>query len=295
MMSTGLSLYTIDQLTNGRLGVHDVPCPLCGPFKSHRGQHRDVLRVYRNEPGFAGYHCARCGEAGYARDRHAREPDPARLARTKAEAAECARIHTAERLSLTRWLWSQRLHPQGTIVTTYLQRRAINCPIPGTIGFLPAFRDFPPAMITAFGMAHETGDGGVAIRDDAVRGVHLTRLKPDGSDRERTAHRKIMIGHSAGFPIILAPPNNLLGMAISEGIEDALTAHESTGLGAWAAGSACRMPALADVIPSYIECVTVLTDDDADGRRFAGELVDRIRARGIEVRQVIANRWRPAA
>jgi hypothetical protein len=295
MMSTGLNLDTIDQLTNGRLGVHDVPCPLCGPFKSHRGQRRGVLRVWRDELGFATFHCARCGEAGSVRDCHAAEPDPARLARAKAEAAERARIHTAERLRLAGWLWSQRLRPQGTIVTTYLQRRSINCPIPGTIGFLPAFRDFPPAMIAAFGMAYETGDGGVAIRDDAVRGVHLTRLKPDGTDRERGDRAKIMIGHSAGVPIILAPPNDLLGMAISEGIEDALTAHESTGLGAWAAGSACRMPALADVIPSYIECVTVLTDDDADGRRFAGELADRIRARRIQVRQVVANRWRPAA
>jgi hypothetical protein len=55
------------------------------------------------------------------------------------------------------------------------------------------------------------------------------------------------------------------------------------------------MPVLADVIPSYIECVTVLTDDDADGCRFAGELADRIRARRIQVRRVVANRWRPAA
>ncbi len=73
MMSTGLSLDAIDQLTNGRLGVHDVPCPMCGPFKSHRGQRRDVLRVWRVEPGFATFHCARCGEAGYVRDCHAPE------------------------------------------------------------------------------------------------------------------------------------------------------------------------------------------------------------------------------
>jgi Toprim domain len=294
-MSTGLNLDTIEQLTNGRLGVHDVPCPLCGPFKSHRGQRRDVLRVWRVEPGFATFHCARCGEAGYVRDCHAPEPDPACLARAKADAAEHARIHAAERLRLARWLWSQRLHPQGTIVATYLQRRAINCPIPGTIGFLPASRDYPPAMITAFGMARETCDGGVTIRDDAVRGVHLTRLKPDGTDRERGDRAKIMIGHSAGFPIILAPLNDLLGMAISEGIEDALTAHESTGLGAWAAGSASRMTELADVIPSYVGCVNVVEDDDPDGRRHSAVLADRLCARGIEVRRVIANRWRPAA
>jgi hypothetical protein len=39
----------------------------------------------------------------------------------------------------------------------------------------------------------------------------------------------------------------------------------------------------------------VLVDDDPDGCRFSDELADRVRARGIEARHVIANRWRPAA
>jgi hypothetical protein len=65
-----IGLNTIDQLTCGRLGTFDVPCPECGPFKrSARNQHKPVLRVYRIEPNFAGYHCARCGEKGAAFDR----------------------------------------------------------------------------------------------------------------------------------------------------------------------------------------------------------------------------------
>jgi hypothetical protein len=36
-----------------------------------------------------------------------------------------------------------------------------------------------------------------------------------------------MIGHSIGAPIVLAPPNELLGMAVTEGIEDALSSHEA--------------------------------------------------------------------
>jgi hypothetical protein len=254
-----------------------------------------VLRVWRVEPGFATFHCARCGEAGYVRDRHAPRPDPARVARAKAEAAERNRVHAAERLSLARWLWSQRLHPHDTIVATYLQRRAINCQIPGTIGFLPASRDYPPTMITAFGMAHETGDGGVAIRDDAVRGVHLTRLKPDGTDRERGDRAKIIIGHSVGSPLVMSPPGNVGGLAITEGIEDALTLVEAVGVGAWAAGSASRLPALANAMPSYVSSVTVVIDDDADGWRHATTLINRIRARRIEVRKVVPNRWRPTS
>ena len=47
-----------------------------------------------------------------------------------------------------------------------------------------------------------------------------------------------MIGRSTGAPIVLAPLTDALGLAITEGIEDALSVHEATGLGVWAAGSA---------------------------------------------------------
>ena len=48
------------------------------------------------------------------------------------------------------------------------------------------------------------------------------------------------------------------------------------------------MPALADVLPPYIECTTIIADDDPDGRRFAAELAARIRGRGMEARAIIA-------
>ena len=85
-----------------------------------------------------------------------------------------------------------------------------------------------------------------------------------------------MIGRSAGSPIVLAPTNDLLGIAVTEGIEDGLSVHLATGLGVWAAGSASRLPALADAIPSYVECVTILVDDDKAGRRYARELAARL-------------------
>jgi hypothetical protein len=295
-MNTGLSLETIDRLTNGRRGVHDVPCPLCGPFKSHRGQHRDVLRAWRVEPGFATFHCARCGEAGYVRDRHAPTPDPTKLARLRAEAAEYHRFRKADRLSKARWLWSQRKPIIGSIAERYLrERRQILCALPTTLGFLPARREYLPALIAAFGLAREREPGVISIADNDVVGVHLIRLLPDGSDRDRSEHAKIMIGYSVGSPIVLAPPNDSLAMSIAEGTEDALTVHEVTGLGVWAAGSASRMPALAGVVPGYVECVSVVEDDDPDGRRHSAVLADRLCARGIEIRRVIANRWRPAA
>jgi hypothetical protein len=131
-------------------------------------------------------------------------------------------------------------------------------------------------MIAAFGLALEPEPGKLAIADDAVRGVHLTRLKPDGAGKAGTDADKIMLGRSIGSPIVLAPPNDLLGLAITEGIEDGLSVHQATGLGTWAAGCASRLPALADAMPEWIECVTIYAHDDADGQRYAAELAERL-------------------
>jgi hypothetical protein len=62
-MSGTLSLYQIDQVTGGRLGRLDVACPMCGPERrSAMNRARKVLRIWRLTPGFATYHCARCGD-----------------------------------------------------------------------------------------------------------------------------------------------------------------------------------------------------------------------------------------
>jgi hypothetical protein len=110
-------------------------------------------------------------------------------------------------------------------------------------------------MVAAFGVASEPEPSLLAISDSAISGVHLTRLRGDGSGKAGTDADKIMIGASSGSPIVLAPPGDSLGMCVTEGIEDALSVHAAIGLGAWAAGAANRMPALADAIPGYIDFV----------------------------------------
>jgi Toprim domain len=287
-----IALNTIDQLTRGKLGTFDVPCPECGPLRrAARSQRKPVLRVYRTEANFAGYHCARCGEQGFARDGSA-PTDPIKLAKTRAEAAERDRILKAERLGKAQWLWSIRRPIAGSVAETYLRSaRGYGGPLPATLGFLPARREHPLAMIGAFGFAREIEPGIIAIADSAVTGVHLTRLLPDGSGKavfdDPDENAKIMIGFSVGSPIVLAAPNDLLGQAITEGIEDGLSVHEATGLGTWAAGSAARMPALADALPTWIDCATVVADDDKDGRRHASALACAVETRGIGARLIV--------
>src|SRR4051794_9723492 len=108
-MTAAVDLALIDRLTGGRVGTHDVSCPLCGPTRrSPINQRRRVLRVWRLESGFATFACARCGTQGHTRDPHARQPDPEVVAQARAEAADRERVSAAERLNKARWIWSQR-------------------------------------------------------------------------------------------------------------------------------------------------------------------------------------------
>lgn len=293
-METGLDLKIIDNLTTGRVGTFDMACPLCGPRRrSKANQRKPVLRIWRIEPSFASFHCVRCGERGYVRNGRSARLDPLALERARAEVAQRERAAAGERLSKARWLWSQRRPLNGSIAETYLREaRGYSGPLPATLGFLPARGEHGPAMIAAFGLPTEPEPGTLHIANDAVRGVHLTKLKPDGSCKAGTDADKIMVGMSAGWPIVLAPANNIGGLAIAEGIEDALSMHAATGLGAWAAGSASRLPALGSVLPAYVEFVSVVADSDRDGRRHAAELAKRIKQSGRPM-QIIS--YAPAA
>ncbi len=123
----------------------------------------------------------------------------------------------------------------------------------------------------------------LSIADADVRAVQLVKLKPDGTGKSDCEPNKIIIGKGAlGSPIVLAPPNDLLGLAICEGLEDGLSVYGATGLGVWAAGGATRMPALADAVPDYLDFVTIVADRDEAGVKHANALSDRLRERAIK-------------
>ena len=130
-------------------------------------------------------------------------------------------------------LWRRRQPIVGSVAERYLREaRGYEGPIPATLGFLPPWREHPPAMIAALGLATEPEPGIIEIADAEIRAVHLVRLEPD--DRSRLD--KITVGRGGlGSPIVVAPLNDGLGLAITEGIEDALSIHLATGLGSWAA------------------------------------------------------------
>jgi hypothetical protein len=108
-------------------------------------------------------------------------------------------------------------------------------------------------------------------------------LAPDGRGKAGVEPNKITIGKCLGYPIVIAPMTDTLSLIVTEGIEDGLSAHQAAPeYGVWAAGAGGRMPALTERIPSYTDCVTIITDDDETGRRGAFELRQGLIDRGIE-------------
>jgi phage/plasmid primase-like uncharacterized protein len=301
------------ETVKGRNGRLTGPCPNCG------GEDRFGVNIKKGRGGL--FHCRGCGCGGTdaislvcfldrcgflcavetlvgpppgkretAEERDTREQraierrEKSKIEQRKRQQREAEEIRQQHQKAA--WLWSRRQEISGTIAEVYLREaRRIRCKLPPTLGFLPPLRrEHHPAMIAAFAIPDEC-EPGVLAEPCNIDSVHLTLLNPDGTAKAVVERQKIVVGSPGSLPIIIATPNDLLGLAITEGIEDALTAHQATGLGAWAAGSANRLPALAEVIPEYIEVLTIYAHADENGRGqdSARALATTLRNRGVEV------------
>lgn len=249
---------------------YHLPCPRCGPAcQTAANGARKVVGVWEDGTGRRRTWCIRCG----AKDRdHAGSADFRPLppqTQTKKDTSQTAQ-----------WLWAQSRPLAGTPGETYLRiHRGLDlASLPATLRFLTARNEHSAALIGAFGRADGTEPSDLELEGE-VTAIHLTRLDETGAKLG-----KIMLGTVAGQPLCLAPLNDTGGLAITEGIEDALSVHLATGLGAWAAGSAAHMPKLAGAVSPHTRCVTILADPDLAGRRGAGALDSGLKALGFEAR-----------
>jgi hypothetical protein len=278
-------------------GRYYSTCPQCSHKRRKAHQRLECLGVTIGVEGvkFGCNHCGWTGGEYYARTTGPRVTTVASL-RQNAEFEERQRAETEARRAKALALWRTRQPLRRSLAETYLREaRAYHGAFPPTLGFLPPRGKHPPAMIAAFGIPLEPEPGRIDLPYERIAGVHLTRLAHDGRDRDRGEKAKIMIGFSTGSPIVVSPPTDGAGLVITEGIEDALSAYEATGLYSWAAGCASRMPALATTVPNWAETVTILADDDRDGRRHAVTLAEAIKKRGIEVRLRVFRQSRASA
>jgi hypothetical protein len=96
-------------------GHRDIPCPVCGPHRRQTAnRQRKVLRVWRDEPDFVTYSCARCGERGFARAGGShRTIDPKRLEQLRIDSAQRNEERTVRALDGNRRLLGYRKDAQG--------------------------------------------------------------------------------------------------------------------------------------------------------------------------------------
>src|SRR5262249_8376997 len=161
-----------------------------------------------------------------------------RIAKTKAEADNG--VYGYRLREKAAWLWSQRRPIGGTIAEKYLRGRSITCSLPTTLAYLPPNKpEQHPAMIAGFGLPNEIEPGVLGVPQN-VTAIQLTLLRRDGRGKADIEHQKLFVGSPGYLPIVLAPPNDQLDLAICESIEDALCVHQATGRGAWATGAGER-------------------------------------------------------
>lgn len=261
------------------------PCPVCG------GSDRFAINIRKQV-----WHCRGCRAGGdvVALIRHLdgvgfreaveilggnfRTVQPVRISTS----SQAVNDYEAGQHRKAQYLWHARQPLTGSIAETYLRKaRGYRGLLPATLAFsAPRKVGHHPALIACFAICES--ELGVLKAPHNVDSVHLTLLKPDGSDKIASMPR-LIIGSPRGCPIMIAPPGDLLGLAITEGIEDGLSVYAAIGLGVWAAGSAGFMPKLADSVPDYIECVTIFAHADQAGQAGAKTLAESLNAKGTEV------------
>ena len=270
---TVLDFSTLSRLLGAARQI-EVTCPACSHKRKLANQKKKVLHIWRKSADFLTYKCQHCDAHGYVRSNYSAGSNVIDGVCPVVDDDD-SRQQLARQVLKARYLWEVRRQPLvGSPAERYLRaKRRYGGPLPETLGYLPAHNDRPCAMIAAY--------GDIAC----ITGVHITALRPDGSDKADIDSPKITLGPSMYQPIILAP---ITGdhLVIAEGIENALSGHEVSGHGAWAAGSASRLEALTPAVPSYIRTVTILVDDDRDGRKHSKKLKARLLNRGISVRSI---------
>jgi len=277
-MSPSLLFETI----GARHGVIDMPCPECSPQRrSPRNRRRPVLRVWRRCEDFLSFSCARCGWQGFGvRDGATR----ARLTPKPVSSAE--QVTDIDRSARALALWGSALPLRGSLAEIYLASRAIRLTekvyAAGALRFLqscPFGAERRPAMLAL-------------MRDivtDEPRAIHRTALKSDGTGKAEMPEGrspKQMLGPAAGCAVKLVEDEAVtLGLAIAEGIENALTALCAGWSPVWAAGcmgTLAKFPVLAG-----LDAVTIFSDPEPTGIEAAQQCAIRWRDAGREATVVI--------
>ena len=174
-------------------------------------------------------------------------------------------------------IWSATSPIAGTLGEKYFRSRAISCPLPGELRFIPEFEHWPSGQMVPAVVARVTGF------DGAFLGVHMTFLTADGlSNGALGGKRKLMLGPVKGGAVHFAEPIPGQPLFVGEGIETCLSAMQARPCPTWAALSTSGLRSL--VLPNSIRTrIVILADGDEPGDAAAQACRARWMAEGRRV------------
>jgi hypothetical protein len=177
-------------------------------------------------------------------------------------------------------IWTEAREARGSIVEAYLSSRGLYLPADvRCIRYHPRCArgaERLPAMIAEMRSA----------TTDEFLGVHRTFIKQDGSGKAEVEPQRMVLGSMAGAAVKVSADEDVsLGIAICEGIEDALAVVGAGWRPVWScisAGGISAFPLLGGV-----EALTVFADADRTGLRAAQRAVQRWQEAGRQSRIVV--------
>ncbi len=174
----------------------------------------------------------------------------------------------------------------GDPVDCYLKSRGIQLEAPPSVlrchPSLPYYNERRELLGTFPAMLAMVKD-----KNDRSVTLHRTYLSNNGKadvPKPKKLMSPIMPGTTRGAAIKLFEPVNG-ALALSEGIENALSYYSVMGLPAWAAISAGTMEKI--ILPASVKTVTLLVDNDERGLQAALTLSRRLSAEGRTVTRII--------
>jgi putative DNA primase/helicase len=196
-----------------------------------------------------------------------------RFSRPASRAHAVRQPDRAKRSEAALAIWQAANPVNGTLVETYLASRGLHIPLPPTLRF-------------HVGLKHPSGGIWPAMvalvtrgADDTPLAIHRSFLARDGSGKAPVEPTKMMLGPCRGA-VRLGPIGGRL--MIAEGIENALSAMQSTAQAAWAALSTSGLRTLE--LPADVRDVVVLADGDQPGEEAARDCAWRWKREGRRVR-----------
>ncbi|WP_309603985.1 toprim domain-containing protein [Phenylobacterium sp.] len=206
----------------------------------------------------------------------ATQATPAELKRTAQERRAAERAHLAVVTEFCRKVWAETHAADGSPVERYLREaRGLPCSIPTALRFHEAApMNYERSARSPAMVAIVTGPRGNAV------GLHITALKPDGSDKAFAHRSRRMFGPVKGGAVQLSEIGDTRELAVGEGIESALSFATLNAVPTWAALSTSGLRSFDP--PAGLARLLVAADNDAAGVGAARALAERA-ARRCEV------------